>query len=188
MPADFITPEQKAALPKGQPPKRKHRPQMGTNNRSSISTALGKANAYLKERLNYLGERFAELDLVNIAYYPGGLTHDDPILTEAQVGRTNLDMLLESGAMEAVELRDYFIFTDALPIDIKEGDIILDSAYETQYCRVATRNNLPIYKYTNETCYRYRIHTSVVPSPAISTLGITTKLKRLRKHLSGPRA
>lgn len=136
-------------------------------------------NTYFKSRLNYLGTRFAELDLVNIAYFPVDRINNetlegDGLLITAQVGRSNNDILLESGSMESSYTRDYFIFAEELvaldsegqptltPYLPQEGDVILDDAYEKFYCRVSTRNSLSTYKPTNETNVRYRIRTSMV--------------------------
>ena len=123
----------------------------------------GKLNTYFKDRLNYLGTRFAELDLVNIAYYKGGYSDEAvPLLITAQVGRSQHDMILESGSVEASYTRDYFIFQDELPdYHPQEGDVILDDAYDKFYCRVSTRNSVPTYKHTNETMKRMRTRTSV---------------------------
>lgn len=142
---------------------------------------MSKVNTYFKDRLNYLGTRMAELDLINIAYFP--FTPDKDILERlhstglmltAQVGRSQHDMIMDSGSMLTSMLRDYFIFSADLralvphpthpnqPYLPQEGDIILDAGYDTFYGRVSSINSMPTFKYTNETNVRMRVHTSVV--------------------------
>jgi hypothetical protein len=112
----------------------------------------------------------AQLDLINIAYYRGGLD-SDPLMITAQVGRSNLDMIMDTGAMISSYTRDYFIFSKDLNLGTvitpslfkpEEGDIILDKEYERFHCKVATMNSLSHYKATNETMVRLRVRTSVV--------------------------
>lgn len=135
-----------------------------------------KVRPWFKDRLNYLGTRMAELDLVNIAYYRGGYDPaTPPLLTTAQVGRSNLDMIMDTGSMVSSYTRDYFIFSSNLHylddngtsilFKPQEDDIIFDDAYEQFYCRVATINSMPHFKATNETMERLRVRTTVVYLP-----------------------
>lgn len=125
---------------------------------------MSRINTYFKDRLNYLGTRMAELDLINIAYYINGYCEESkPLLITAQVGKSQHDMIMETGSMLSSFTRDYFIFTEDLPEDYlpKEGDVILDKAFEQFYCRVSTINSQTTFKATNETMVRLRIRTSV---------------------------
>lgn len=142
---------------------------------------------YFKDRLNYLGTRMEELDLINIVYFPFDPDKSVPdriqaggIALTAQVGRSQHDMIMESGSMMTSLTRDFFIFSAHLravvegrisgqPYLPQEGDIILDAGYDTFYCRVASINSQPTFKFTNETNVRMRVRTSVVAqkTPAI---------------------
>lgn len=134
---------------------------------------------YFKDRLNYLGTRMAELDLINIIYFPFNIElsvadriQAGGLAMTAQVGRSQHDLMLESGTQITSFTRDFFIFAadlralvdgqiTGMPYQPQEGDIILDAGYDRFYCRVAPINSMPPFKYTNETNTRMRIHTSV---------------------------
>lgn len=134
------------------------------------------SGTWFKTRLNYLADRFTGkagwtdkvLDYVPIAYYKGGYDPSvEPLLLQAQVGRSQTELLMGDGQLLQSLDRDFFIFVDELGFIPEENDVILDEQYEKWYCKVATRFTRSTFTYTNETAKRMRVRTVVIQAGAM---------------------